>query len=350
MVLLPLNLIAAGQSYWTIGAVVASASVGAVIVRAFAYRWLPLVTAATWLRLSGLGVAGALLGYALMPPGVWLVPLRFIQGLGFGLTLLVCMACIGEQSRPQRRTFGFALAGGAISIGLILGPTIGFYLSQLQGNRFTFLVCAASVLTSSLAIGRMRHSVSPSRPGNFSWNRSNQLALLSCILSGAILGNMESFVAIVALQQQLGNIPLIIGVFAAASIIGRFLPGLVARRIDASYVLLAGTAATSVAVWAVGVLLNDPVAAVVLASVLGLLVGVLNNASITFVSLRTPVEGQASALGVLGIGADLGLTAGAAIGSASMALSGSWTAGMLAISAALAILAVLMLHLKLVRS
>lgn len=340
LVLVPLDLVEAKQSYWAVGAVVGAASIGSLTVRAFAYRWLPRMTAANWLRLAALGVAAALLGYAALPPGLWLAPLRFIQGLGFGLALLVCMSCIAEQSDPPRRSFGFALAGGAISTGLVLGPALGFYLGHLEGSAFAFVACAAAVVTMSLSIGRMGRTVSHSCRGNLSWGGANLLALAACLLSGAILGYMEAFIAIVAEQRHLGSIPVIVGVFAGTSLVGRFLPGMIAGRIGSGGMLIAGTGGAALALLAVGVLLYDPVTTVLLSALLGTLVGVLHNASITFVSLRTPVAGQASALGILGIGSDLGLTFGAALGGASMAMTGEWTAGLLVISAVLAIVAI----------
>lgn len=77
---------------------------------------------------------------ALSPNVYWLIGFRLVQALGAVMMLGLGMAIVTEAFPPQERGKAIGLNGTFVSIGIVLGPTLGGLLLSVTSWRWIFLV------------------------------------------------------------------------------------------------------------------------------------------------------------------------------------------------------------------
>ena len=75
-----------------------------------------------------------------------------IAGTGFGTIL----AMVGRAASPERRSFALGIATGIGSAGQIVGPLVAAYLLQVYAWQTVFLIFAATILLTLLALPFVR--------------------------------------------------------------------------------------------------------------------------------------------------------------------------------------------------
>lgn len=80
-----------------------------------------------------------------------------VAGTGFG----VILAVVGRAAAPERRSMALGIATAAGSAGQVIGAPLAEYLLRLMSWQAVFLVFAAMILATMLALGLMR---APARP------------------------------------------------------------------------------------------------------------------------------------------------------------------------------------------
>lgn len=83
--------------------------------------------------------AGSLL-CALAPGIAWLIALRVVQGAGSALITALGLAIITETFPRDERGKAIGIAGSALSVGIVIGPTLGGFLLDALSWRWVFVV------------------------------------------------------------------------------------------------------------------------------------------------------------------------------------------------------------------
>lgn len=169
--ILPLFLRERGGSYTMVGIIVGANLIAQFIGQYPAGR-LSDRFGRRPLMIGGLLVSGAsIAAFALPMPVVWLVGVRFIQGLGGAGYRPGSRAVIGDLVPEARRGMAFSWLTGAETAGVIVGPALGGVLAVF-GRAVVFevtalaMLLAAGVLVATLD-ARVGRAVGPrlERPG-----------------------------------------------------------------------------------------------------------------------------------------------------------------------------------------
>jgi len=129
----------------------------------------------------------ALLGFAIdsfimawAPTLTWLFIARIVSGI-FGATYATCYASLVDISRPEDRAKRFGMAGAALGLGFIFGPSIGGLLGE-YGVRLPFIVSGGMIFLVFLW-GMFFFPDTPSQNNRrpFSWSLATPLGRLISI-------------------------------------------------------------------------------------------------------------------------------------------------------------------------
>lgn len=129
----------------------------------------------------------ALLGFAIdsfimawAPTLTWLFVARIVSGI-FGATYATCYACLVDVSRPDQRAKRFGLAGAALGLGFIFGPSIGGLLGDYW-VRLPFIASGGMIFLVFLwGVFFFPETLAPQNRRAFSWARANPLGSLISI-------------------------------------------------------------------------------------------------------------------------------------------------------------------------
>jgi len=129
----------------------------------------------------------ALLGFAIdsfimawAPTLTWLFIARIVSGI-FGATYATCYASLVDISRPEDRAKRFGMAGAALGLGFIFGPSIGGLLGE-YGVRLPFIVSGGMIFLVFLwGVFFFPETLSQNNRRAFSWARANPLGSLISI-------------------------------------------------------------------------------------------------------------------------------------------------------------------------
>ncbi len=96
----------------------------------------------------GLTISGiACILYPNLPSFYWLIVLRFIHGIGFGLSTTSGITTINDLAPPERRGQIMAYYGAINALALILGPSLGWWLyTHWDFTLTSYAVAAGSTL------------------------------------------------------------------------------------------------------------------------------------------------------------------------------------------------------------
>ena len=148
---LPLFLRERGGSYTLVGVVV-GASLVAQFIGQYPAGLLSDRLGRRPLMIGGLLVYGAAIAAFALPLGiVWLVALRFIQGLGAAAFRPGSRAAVADLVPAEERGVAFGWMTGADMSGLIVGPALGGLLAAF-GRRTVFEVTGLAMLLAAIVV------------------------------------------------------------------------------------------------------------------------------------------------------------------------------------------------------
>lgn len=93
------------------------------------------------------GVSQAAMGLATTLPLLFIA--RFISGIGAAFLVPPMMAFVADITTPEQRGRGMSLLGASMSLGFMIGPAIGGFLSKIS-LQFPFYFAAGAALIAAL--------------------------------------------------------------------------------------------------------------------------------------------------------------------------------------------------------
>ncbi len=148
----------------------------------------PIYTAGFVVFTSGSVLAG------LSPTIGWLIGFRVLQALGAVMVLSLGLAIVAEAFPPWERGRALGIAGSLVSIGIVVGPTVGGLLIQTLDWRWIFYVNLPIGIVGTVAASRFVPAVRPRGGQTFDYPGAALLFFtLLCISLALTVGQTVGF-------------------------------------------------------------------------------------------------------------------------------------------------------------
>lgn len=155
--------------------------------------------------------------------------LRFIQGIGWGLSTTASGTIATDLIPANRRGEGMGYYGLAGNLALAFGPTLGLTLAGVISFERLFLICSLlSVIALSLAIPIRYKQVEPKASSIKRWDFYEKTALPPSLLMFFItipFGGITSFLPIYSAQKGIDGLEWYFLLYAAALMLTRLYAG-----------------------------------------------------------------------------------------------------------------------------
>lgn len=284
-----------------------------ILADRYGRRWLA--------RMGYAGIFSGMFIYYLAPAPEFLVLGSVVRGLGFGMfhpTMMTITAEVNEGREARR--LGYILTGPPI--GMILGPLFGSLIAHFWGYRPIFLLSSIiSACALALAMG-LEETLPSKRKRNIElMNGLREKHFLSLLLARFTMsygiGVTTTFIPLM-LRNVLGFESASVGVFFMAAAVlntfGRPSAETLGKRFG--FVLPGSLALALLSSATLSFALISPTGAWIGAAFYGLAYGFFIPTTIYLVSMWFEVERRATAMAIVTIMFDLGMTAGAYISAA----------------------------------
>jgi MFS family permease len=309
---LPLHVVALGGSHAQIGWLFAVATGAAMVLRPQVGGWTDRYGGRA-VMLPGAGMLIlTMLGLSLAR-----TPLAFIglmAGLGVANALISTTGSIvvAGESPADRRGESLALYYVASSVGVALGPALGFALAEIGGMGLNLaVVTALAVAVAALVVWLRTAPGDPAAPGGIGppWSRAAVPASLALIVITLGAATVYAFLPLHAAAGGLGRIAWFFPLMSGCTIVCRLLLRRASDRFGRVRVLV--PALTAIALGHVALALPPTLGSLVLgAALLGSGNSMLYPTLVALVVDRTPVAERGRAIGTLSGAWDVGLAVG----------------------------------------
>ncbi len=193
------------------GLVVTFMLLAAILIRPFSAKLIDILGKKQTLFYSVLLYFLTTVSYVFLPSFTWLVVIRFIHGLSFGIVTTVMGAIVANIIPASRRGEGMGYFAMSMNLAVVIGPFIGLFFLQYVSFQWLFIV-----LSLLMAFGLMftffvdTGERGKKREASFTSLRLDDLfdrkALPIALLSGLVgfsYGSILSFVPVYAESLQL---------------------------------------------------------------------------------------------------------------------------------------------------
>ena len=309
---LPLHIVALGGSHAQIGWLFAVATGVAMVLRPQVGGWTDRYGGRV-VMLPGAGV----LVVTILALNLAATPLAFIvlmAGLGIANALLSTTGSIvvAGESPADRRGESLALYYVASSVGVALGPAVGFALAEIGGIALNFAVVAAlALLVTALVVWLRTAPGDATAPGGIGppWSRHAVPASIALIVITLGAATVYAFLPLHAAAAGLGHVAWFFPLMSGCTIVCRLL----LRRASDRFGRVRVLAPALVAITLGQVVLAAPptVPSLVLgAALLGCGNSMLYPTLVALIVDRTPPAERGRAIGTLSGAWDVGLAIG----------------------------------------
>lgn len=309
---LPLHVVALGGSHAQIGWLFAVATGVAMVLRPQVGGWTDRYGGRA-VMLPGAGMLIlTMLGLSLAR-----TPLAFIglmAGLGVANALISTTGSIvvAGESPADRRGESLALYYVASSVGVALGPALGFALAEIGGMGLNLTaVTALAVAVAALVVWLRTAPGDPAAPGGIGppWSRAAVPASVALIVITLGAATVYAFLPLHAAAGGLGRIAWFFPLMSGCTIVCRLLLRRASDRFGRVRVLV--PALTAIALGHIALALPPTLGSLVLgAALLGSGNSMLYPTLVALVVDRTPVAERGRAIGTLSGAWDVGLAVG----------------------------------------
>jgi MFS family permease len=315
---LPLHVVALGGSHAQIGWLFAVATGVAMVLRPQVGGWTDRYGGRA-VMLPGAGI----LVVTMLALNLAASPLAFIAlmaGLGIANALISTTGSIvvADESPADRRGESLALYYVASSVGVALGPAIGFALAEVGGIALDFAVVTGLALVVAVLVAWLRTAPgNAAAPGGIGppWSRAAVPASIALIVITLGAATVYAFLPLHAAAGGLGRIAWFFPLMSGCTIVCRLLLRRASDRYGRVRVLV--PALVAIALGHVALALPPTVASLVIgAALLGCGNSMLYPTLVALIVDRTPAAERGRAIGTLSGAWDVGL----AIGSPLIAL------------------------------
>lgn len=249
---------------WHLGIIVGAFGIVGLLIRPFGGQW---IYAFGPKRVAVAGTAIVAIGslcyiFALSP--WWLVPMRMLQGVGLALGPVATSTIVANLAPPTRRAEAMAYMGNAINASFLYAPFVASSILDYVGGNSTGFAYAFVFSGLAAAIGMisgMRISASriafekPATPTAAAADKPPLVAKAAIFPTLVFLtytfttAPTNTFLPLLAAQQNLGNPGLFYTVFSATSIVSMGAAGPIADRYGRSTVIIPGLLSVAVAMF-----------------------------------------------------------------------------------------------------
>ena len=130
----------------------------------------------------------------LAPSVAWLISFRIFQGLGAAMIFALGFAIITEAFPREERGRALGVTGAMVSVGIVLGPTLGGLLIDSLGWRWIFFVNLPVGIVGTITAIRYIPDVPPEGGERFDFlGGAVFLVMLLALLLGLTLGQTHGF-------------------------------------------------------------------------------------------------------------------------------------------------------------
>lgn len=130
----------------------------------------------------------------LAPAVSWLIIFRVIQAIGAAMVMALGTAIITEAFPPNERGMALGISGSIVSIGIIIGPTIGGFILSAVSWRWIFLVNLPIGILGTLLVIRFVPAIRPPGGQRFDfWGAITLFLSLLMLLLALTLGQQSNF-------------------------------------------------------------------------------------------------------------------------------------------------------------
>jgi MFS family permease len=331
---LPLQIIALGGSHAQIGWLFAVATGVAMVLRPQVGGWTDRYGGrAVMLPGAGMLVATTLALHLAATP---LAFIGLMAGLGVANALISTTGSIvvAGESPPDRRGESLALYYVASSVGVALGPALGFALAEIGGIALNLAVVTVLALSVAGLVAWLRTAPGdPAAPGGIGppWSRPAVPASIALIVITLGAATVYAFLPLHAEAGGLGRIAWFVPLMSGCTIVCRLILRRASDRFGRVRVLV--PALIAIALGHVALALPPTVGSLVLgAALLGCGNSMLYPTLVALIVDRTPTAERGRAIGTLSGAWDVGLAIGSPLIALLVDLQG-FSAGFLASAA-----------------
>lgn len=129
----------------------------------------------------------------LAPAAVWLIVFRVVQAVGAAMILALGMAIITESFPATERGKALGISGGLVSVGIVVGPTLGGFILDTLSWHWIFFVNLPVGILGTLMVIRFVPDIRPAGGQRFDYAGAltlfiSLLALLLALTFGQRIG------------------------------------------------------------------------------------------------------------------------------------------------------------------
>ncbi len=130
----------------------------------------------------------------LSPSVYWLVGFRVVQAIGAAMVMALGTAIVTEAFPPHERGKALGIVGGIVSLGIMIGPTLGGLIIQSISWHWIFYVNLPAGLLGIMMVLRYVPSYRPTSSQKFDFAGALMLFIsLLCLLLALTLGQERGF-------------------------------------------------------------------------------------------------------------------------------------------------------------
>ena len=239
-----------GGDEWHLGIIVGSFGIVGLLIRPFAGQWIytlgpkrVAVVGTAIVSIGSLSYIGALSFW-------WLIPMRMLQGVGLALGPVATSTIVANLAPPTRRAEAMAYMGSAINVSFLYAPLTASLILEYGGFHNAFLFSAIVAAIGTLAMMRISASrIAFEKPPQDTARAAEKPPLVS---KAAIFPTLvfltytfttapvNTFLPLLARQENLGNPGLFYTVFSATAFITMTVGGRLADKYGRAAVIIPG--------------------------------------------------------------------------------------------------------------
>jgi len=199
--------------------------------------------------------------YPLAALFVWMLAVRFIHGLVWGVATTTGSTLIVDIIPAHRRGEGIGLYGLAMTIPMALGPFIGIELTRNNSYTPMFWIAGALAFIGFLFTLPIKYpALPPSSSKRFSWRNlfesSSLPVTFNLLLINISYGGLVSFVSLYAIKTGLGMTGVFFIVFASGITLARIYMGKIFDRNGPAVLSVVGILLLTVGYLLLGIAIN----------------------------------------------------------------------------------------------
>jgi MFS family permease len=252
--------------------------------------------------------------YPLAGVFVWMLAVRFIHGLVWGVATTTGSTLIVDIIPAQRRGEGIGLYGLAMTIPMAVGPFIGLELTSNNSYTPMFLVAGALAFIGFLFTLPIKYpTLPPLLSKRLSWRNlfesSSLPVTFNLLLINISYGGLVSFISLYAIKTGLGLTGVFFIVFASGITLARIYMGKIFDRHGPAVLSVVGILLLAVGYLLLGIAINT-VAFMIAGFLLGLGSGIVFPTFQAMVNNLVIPQRRGAANSTLFSGLDLGIGLG----------------------------------------